>query len=190
MCKHFAERLGPSLFHHITAHGQHRHRSLKHLSRDPLSAHVRVLRVEVAPQDFGPRMKRVIHNPLVTVERKLLHYFEALPIFLTPVLARFPLVRRLHLTSSYLGIVDRRVPKNEALDPCIEALCKSVKHANMDALEELTIGAPYQGGFQSHFDCLDEKRHGNLLRSCGRSLRTASVKLIDHQGNYTTMPFF
>lgn len=146
--------------------------------------------MDIAPQDLPGQSQRVNNNALITADRKLLHYFEVLRIFLKPLLARFGQIRILHVTCYYDGIIERRIPKNEAMDACLEALCKGVRSAKLRYMEELTLGVPYAGGHSSLFEDVDDKKCSVMLRRCGRSLRTASVKLFDHQNNYTTMPFF
>lgn len=146
--------------------------------------------MDIAPQDLPGQSQRVNNNALVAVDKKLLHYFEVLRIFLKPLLARFGDIRVLHITSTYNGIVEQRISKNDAMDACLEALCKGVRSAKLKHLEELTLGVPYEGGYTTFFEDLDNKKYSCLLRRCGRNLRTASVKLFDHQHNFTTMPFF
>lgn len=131
-----------------------------------------------------------VNSAILPADKKLLHYFEVLKIFLKPLLKRFEQVRVLHITSTYEGILEKRIPKNEAMDPCLEGLCKGVKHAKMPQLEELVLGVPYEGGYTNFFEDVDDKKYTRLLGNCGRNLRSASVKLFDSSGNFTTMAFF
>jgi len=119
-----------------------------------------------------------------------MHYFEVLQIVLVPLLKRFRALQVLHITTSYNGVPDKRLPVHEVLPHCFDALVESVRRAQLDQLEKIELGIPYEGGWTNFFEDLEDSRYKIGLRKCGKNVRSASVKLFDHQGNFTTMPFF
>lgn len=149
-----------------------------------------MLRIEVAPADLGARMRRVTQNAVLPADRKLAHYFEMLRVVLAPVLKKFVAVQTLHVTTSYAGMPEKRLPKVEVLPQCFDALAESIRKASLENLEEVMLGMPYEGGWTDFFSDLEDKRYELGLRRCGKNVRTASVKLIDHKNSFITMPFF
>jgi len=188
----FHTRLTPILFYHMTCRApKHRHRMLIHFSNKPhLTPLIKVLRFDIDPADLGGRMRRVTQQLGVSAYSKLMHYFEVLRIVLVPLLKKFTALQTLHVTTFYDGIPEKRLPKLEVLPHCFDALVDSIRRAQLEDLEEVTLGMPYEGGWTNFFEDLEDSRYKTGLRKCGRNIRTASVKLFDHQGNFTTMPFF
>lgn len=135
-------------------------------------------------------MRRVTQALDVTAEKKLLHYLEVLGMTLPDLLKRYKRVRVLHLTTTYDGVPGKRLPKLEVLPRCFETLCESIRKAELPELEEVILGVPYEGGYTNFFEDLEDKRYERALRRVGKGVRSASVKLFDQGGNFTTMPFF
>jgi hypothetical protein len=164
---------------------------LLHFSNKPhLTPLIKVLRFEIAPADLGGRLRRVTQNPLLAPDAKLRHYFEVLRVLLGPVLKKFHALQTLHITTSYDGMTEKRLPKLEVLPLCFDTLVESVRRAELASLEDITLGMPYEGGWTNFFEDLEDSRYERGLRRCGKNVRRASVKLYDHQGGFTTMPFF
>ena len=191
--KTFNNHLRKPLYHHVICRRPfRRYRTFKELSWNDLACFVRILHLDVAPVDFPGQSQRV-NTAQISTDNKLTHYFGVLRIALKDTLRRYPAIRVLHVTSSYDGILERRIPKNDAMDDCLQALCKSVRGAKLPELEELIVGVPYSGGYTSFFEDLHDKKYTRLLRACGKTLRSASIKLFDNTtsaNNYTTMSFF
>jgi len=164
---------------------------LLHFSQQrQLLPYIRVLRLEIAPDDLGGRMRRVTQNPVLPPTQKLTHYFEVLRLVLTPILKKYASLQTLHITTSYHGLPEKRLPKLEVLPACFDTLVECIKGAKLEELEEVELGMPYEGGWTNFFSDLEDKRYERGLRKCGRKVGKGSVKLFDHEGGFVTMPFF
>lgn len=135
-------------------------------------------------------MRRVTQAVNIPAAKKLLHYFEVLPEILGPMLRQYTRLNTLHLTTTYEGLIEKRLPKSELLPQCFDALCASVRRAALNEMEDVMLGMPYEGGYANFFEGLDDPKFKMGLKNLGKGLKSAAIKLYDHQGNFTRMPFF
>lgn len=135
-------------------------------------------------------MRRVTQAVNIPAAKKLLHYFEVLPEVLGPLLRHYTRLKELHLTTTYDGLIEKRLPKSELLPQCFDALCVCVRRASLNDLEDVMLGMPYEGGYANFFEDIDSPKYKLGLKNLGKRLKSAAIKLHDHQGNFTKMPFF